>query len=273
MRKDNVKPEYGKLKEVGREEKVYKVRVTRKERPYIHIEGTDIYSQDKLLIRQKKAKKKRELELLNACMFFNNWQERNAEVVFDLNKMTLIEAAQFYVDLCYFPNKLICDQEGFRTKQELVDSFYNVFTKLPKSKQQFIENRFQFEVEWLAKSQKMEIIDRTILNSLLKKETTANTLIKDTLHYVASTSIGDYQVGDTFTTSTNLSDQVADVDHSKEMISREKEIARQGMSESALKEEAAPAMETQTENEKPYSCKKTVTKHRQVKDAGREMQR
>lgn len=131
--------------------------------------------------------------------------KKQPKIVSPLDEMNPTEIAEFFFKMCYYPDSLLTDVKGFRTKEELVNSFYSKFGTLSKSEQQFIETRFQYEVERNATTRKMEITDKAILNALLVKENIDNTLIKDTVQYVSKTPIGDYEAGESLTTSTSIS--------------------------------------------------------------------
>ena len=106
----------------------------------------------------------------------------------------------------------------------MVDAFYSVFNKLDKSQQQFVEYRFSHEVDRLKQTQKLEMTDKLVSQALYKKETTSNSVIKDTLHYVSSTAIGNYSNRDSYTMSTDLENQVERVGHSKTQIKQETKV-------------------------------------------------
>ena len=111
------------------------------------------------------------------------------------------------------------DKDRLHAKKTLTMDF--VFNKLDKSQQQFVEYRFSHEVDRLKQTQKLEMTDKTISQALYKKEITANSVIKDTLHYVSSTSIGNYSNKDTYTMKTDLEDQVERSSYSKKQIKEE----------------------------------------------------
>lgn len=172
-----------------------------------------------LYVEPKKKKKKK--WLLDCAQAAHNFKMILGMVATKtpLEDMNLIQLAQFYMRMCYFPGELM--KQGFKSKEQMVDAFYSVFSKLDRSQQQFIEYRFSFEVDRLKQTQKLEMTDRTISQALYKKETTANSVIKDTLHYVSSTSIGNYSNKDTYTMKTDLEDQVERSGYSKKQIKEE----------------------------------------------------
>lgn len=186
----------------------------RTEQEFLDFYAYEPYVEDK----KKKKKKDNLLEALRAAHAFKRILALVATKS-PLTEMNLSELAVFYMRMCYFPGELM--KQGFKSKEQMVDAFYAVFNKLDKSQQQFVETRFQFEVDRLAKSQKLEMTDKTIVGALHKNEAMSNTVIKDTFQYVSTTSIGNYSNKDTYTTTTQLEDQVERMGYSKSVIKSE----------------------------------------------------
>ena len=176
-----------------------------------------------LYVEPKKKKKKKD-SLLESARAAHNFKLLLGMVATKnvLSEMNLIQLAQFYLRMCYFPGDLM--KCGFKSREQMVDAFYSVFNKLDKSQQQFVEYRFSYEVDRLKQTQKLEMTDKLVSQALYKKETTSNSVIKDTLHYVSSTAIGNYSNKDSYTMSTDLENQVERVGHSKTQIKQESKV-------------------------------------------------
>ena len=203
--KDLVKHRSLKFDELGRTEK----------------EFLEFYAYEPYVEEKKKKKKKNQASLLESSMAALAFKRIFALVATKcpLTEMNLIELAVFYMRMCYFPGELL--KQGFKDKEQMVDAFYAVFNKLDRSQQQFVETRFQFEVDRLAKTQKLEMTDKVIVGALHKNEAHSHTLIKDTFQYISTTSIGNYSNRDTYTTTTQLEDQVERAGYSKSTIKKE----------------------------------------------------
>ena len=181
--------------------------------------GEDIAELYKIEKEKKRKKEKNRLRKMHEVAHNIKMMLIEVKKSNKLNEMSLIELAQFYMYMCYFPGMLM--KHGFKSKEQMVDAFYAVFKKLDKSQQQYIETRFQFEVDRMAKTQKMEMTDKAIINALYKKESTSKTLIKDTMQYISTTSIGNYSNRDTYTTTTSLENQMEQVGYSKRQVKAE----------------------------------------------------
>lgn len=152
-------------------------------------------SKAKLTEEEKKKLEEKEEELKKAKEQAEN--EKAKRVVKNIGKsklysMTEIELAQYFLKLCYDPASLVTGEPGFESVDAVVKSFYQRFGQMDKTSQQYVENRFQFEVERMGTSQQMYITNSAVRQALYEREAQNPTLLKDTVSFVTQEKIGTY---------------------------------------------------------------------------------
>lgn len=152
-------------------------------------------SRAKLTEEEKKKLEEKEEELKKAKEQAEN--EKAKRVVKNIGKsklysMTEIELAQYFLKLCYDPASLVTGEPGFESVDAVVKSFYQRFGQMDKTSQQYVENRFQFEVERMGTTQQMYITNSAVKQALYEREAQNPTLLKDTVSFVTQEKIGTY---------------------------------------------------------------------------------
>ena len=157
--------------------------------------------EEKKKIQEEEEKKKKEEEKNKAAKKLVKNIGKNR-----LSSMNEIELAQYLLKLCYDPASLVTGEPGFENIDAVVRSFYQRFGQMDKTAQQYVENRFQFEVQRMSTSQQMVITNSAVKNALYDREAQNPTLLKDTMSFVTDEAIGTYDSTSTDFTSLHTID-------------------------------------------------------------------
>lgn len=163
-------------------------------------------------IQEEEEKQKKEKEK------FNN--KKADKVVKNIGKnklesMNEVELAQYFLKLLYSPDSLVTGEPGFENKEAVLKSFYARFERLDKTSQQYVENRFQYEVQRSSLSQQMVVTDSTIKNALHGIEASRHTLMGDTVGFVVDEKIGNYDSSSTHFTSLHTINKLMSMNYKK----------------------------------------------------------
>ena len=163
-------------------------------------------------IQEEEEKQKKEKEK------FNN--KKADKVVKNIGKnklesMNEVELAQYFLKLLYSPDSLVTGEPGFENKEAVLKSFYARFERLDKASQQYVENRFQYEVQRSSLSQQMVVTDSTIKNALHGIEASKHTLMGDTVGFVVEEKIGNYDSSSTHFTSLHTINALMSMNYKK----------------------------------------------------------